>query len=149
MMIRSAPPSCAHLADRPVPAPAPITGRPWATCSRSRASASSRVMRASWMSSCSRSAIATAKAGSLTSASTSWTSTLPGSTPSRRAAKSASSASASRKGWPSTSMAETPFSGTKSTVGPAAPLSLRAIRRPSSAISSGVVRISVMVGLWT
>ena len=33
-------------------------------------------------------------------------------------------------------MADTPFSGTKSTVGPSAPLSLRAIRRPSSAISS-------------
>ena len=148
MMIRSAPPSCAHLADRPVPAPAPITGRPWATCSRNRARASSRVI-APWMSSCSRSAIAVAKAGSLTSASTSWTSTLPGSMPSRSAAKSASSASASRNGWPSTSMAETPFSGTKRTVGPSAPLSLRAIRRPSSAISSGVVRISVIVGLWT
>ena len=43
MMIRSAPPSCAHLADRPVPAPAPMTGLPAATCSRSWASASSRV----------------------------------------------------------------------------------------------------------
>src|SRR6266545_7995812 len=44
MMMRSAPPSCAHLADSPVPAPAPITGRPWATCSRSAARASSRVI---------------------------------------------------------------------------------------------------------
>ena len=49
----------------------------------------------------------------------------------------------------SMAIAETPRRGTKSTVGPVAALSLRAIRRPSSAHSSGVVRMSVTVGLWT
>src|SRR3954465_11831012 len=45
MMIRSAPPSWAHFADSPVPAPAPITARPAAIWARSAAIASSRVMR--------------------------------------------------------------------------------------------------------
>ena len=149
MMMRSAPPSCAHFADSPVPAPAPMIGRPVATCSRSLASASSRLTLAAPISSWRRSAIAVANAGSLTSASTSTSSTFDVSTPSRSAANSASSASASRNGWPSTSMADTPRSGTKRTVGPVVPLRRSAIRRPSSAISSAVVRMSVIVGLWT
>src|SRR5437016_4623707 len=37
MMIRSAPPSSAHLADKPVPAPAPIIRSPRATTARSLA----------------------------------------------------------------------------------------------------------------
>src|SRR6186997_2448813 len=43
-MIRSTPPASSHLAERPVPAPAPMIGRPEASVSRSRRSASSRVM---------------------------------------------------------------------------------------------------------
>ena len=70
-------------------------------------------------------------------------------TPSRSAAKSAASASGSWNGWPSASIIETPASGTNSATGPVAAESLRAIRRPSSALSSGVVRISVIDGLWT
>ena len=42
MMIRSAPPASAHLAERPVPAPAPMIGLPASTWARSRASASAR-----------------------------------------------------------------------------------------------------------
>src|SRR6185437_16405103 len=45
MMIRSAPPASAHLADSPVPAPAPMIGRPSAAWARKRASASRRFMR--------------------------------------------------------------------------------------------------------
>ena len=82
------------------------------------------------------------------SVSTSCTSTESASV-SRSPAKSASSASASWNTCPSTAIIETPFSGTKSTVGPLAADSLRPIVRPSSAHSSGVVRMSVIVGLWT
>jgi hypothetical protein len=44
---------------------------------------------------------------------------------------------------------ETPRSGTNRAVGPVAADSLRAIRRPSSAHSSAVVRMSVTDGLCT
>ncbi len=44
---------------------------------------------------------------------------------------------------------ETPPSGTNRATGPVAFESLEAIRRPSSAFSSFVVRISVIDGLWT
>ena len=47
------------------------------------------------------------------------------------------------------SSADTPPSGTNRAVGPVAAASFAATLRPSSAISSGVVRISVTVGLWT
>src|SRR4029079_17191845 len=60
----------------------------------------------------SRFAIASANSGSFTSWSTSCTSTLDVSTSSRRVEKSASSASASWKTWPSVAIAETPRSGT-------------------------------------
>ena len=53
------------------------------------------------------------------------------------------------EGLPSVAIIEIPRSGTKSAVGPFAPLSFRATRFPSSAHSSGVVRISVTVGLCT
>ena len=154
MMIRSAPPASAHFADSPVPAPAPMIGLPASICARSRASASARVTsshppRSASISSCSRFAIASAKAGSLTSASTSCTSTLDGSTSSRSVSNSASSASGSWNTCPSMAIIETPRSGTKSTVGPVAALSLRAMIAAISRHSSGVVRISVMVGLWT
>ncbi len=43
-MIRSTPPSSSHLAESPVPAPAPMIGRPAARVARRRVSASSRVM---------------------------------------------------------------------------------------------------------
>src|SRR5262249_30540022 len=43
MMIRSMPPSSAHLADRPMPAPPPMIGRPAATWARRRWRHSSRV----------------------------------------------------------------------------------------------------------
>ena len=36
MMMRSAPPASAHLAEMPVPAPHPTTGRPAATSARTR-----------------------------------------------------------------------------------------------------------------
>ena len=82
------------------------------------------------------------------SVSSSCTSTR-GSSVSRRPASSASSAAGSWNGCPATAIIETPRSGTKSTVGPVAAESLPPICRPSSAHSSGVVRISVTVGLWT
>ncbi len=63
-MIRSAPPASASFAERPVPAPAPMIGLPASTWARSRASASFACHR---ISSCRRSAIATANAGSLMS----------------------------------------------------------------------------------
>src|SRR3954453_11647513 len=44
MMIRSAPPASAHLAESPVPAPAPMIGFPASTCPRRRASASALVI---------------------------------------------------------------------------------------------------------
>src|SRR6218665_2250082 len=44
MMMRSAPPSSAHLAESPVPAPAPITALPASIWPRMRASAVSRFM---------------------------------------------------------------------------------------------------------
>src|SRR5579884_2063503 len=44
MMIRSMPPASAHLADSPVPAPPPMTGRPPAACARRRVRMSSRIM---------------------------------------------------------------------------------------------------------
>jgi len=50
---------------------------------------------------------------------------------------------------PSTAIADTPRSGMKSAVGPRAADSLRPRMRPSSSHSSGVVRISVTVGLCT
>src|SRR6516164_6872519 len=43
MMIRSMPPASAHLADRPVPAPPPMMGRPAATWARRRSRHSSWV----------------------------------------------------------------------------------------------------------
>ena len=43
MMIRSAPPASAHFAESPVPAPAPMIGRPASISARRRASASVRV----------------------------------------------------------------------------------------------------------
>src|SRR4029077_20303292 len=42
MMIRSAPPASAHLADKPVPAPAPMMAWPRSALARSRARSSSR-----------------------------------------------------------------------------------------------------------
>src|SRR5215208_466357 len=102
----------------------------------------------SWIAACRRSAIAVANAGSLMSVSTSCTSTASPSV-SCNPASSAASASVSWNGWPSTAIIETPFSGTNSAVGPVARDSFRPMRRPSSAHSSGVVRISVTVGLCT
>ena len=61
---------------------------------------------------------------------------------------SAASASGHQNGFPSTSIADTPLSGSITAVGPAAADALRAISSPSRAISSGVVRIRVTVGLW-
>ena len=39
MMIRSQPPASAHLAESPVPAPAPMIGRPASICARRRSDA--------------------------------------------------------------------------------------------------------------
>ena len=64
-------------------------------------------------------------------------------------ASSAASAAASKKGPPSPAIAEMPRSGTNSATGPVAADSLAPSRRPSSAHSSGVVRISVTFGLCT
>ena len=47
MMIRSVPPASAHLAERPVPAPAPMITPPPSSVARSFARASSPVTRAS------------------------------------------------------------------------------------------------------
>ena len=80
MMIRSLPPASAHFAERPVPAPAPMIGLPAAIWARSRASASALRHDAASISSCSRFAIASANAGSFTSASISCSSTFDVST---------------------------------------------------------------------
>src|SRR5450631_2914870 len=45
MTIRSMPPASSHLADRPVPAPPPISGRPAAILARKRSSRICRAMR--------------------------------------------------------------------------------------------------------
>ena len=50
---------------------------------------------------------------------------------------------------PLVAIAETPRSGTNSTVGALAAFSFRRHDRAISRHSSGVVRISVIVGLWT
>ena len=91
--------------------------------------------------------IAFANAGSFTCSSISMSSTLSATL--RSSSKSAASASGSWKGWPSASIIETPPSGMNNAVGPVAADSFEAIRRPSSAFSSCVVRISVIDGLWT
>ena len=91
--------------------------------------------------------IACANSGSLMCRSSSTSSTASP-TP-RSSSNRAASASGWWKGWPSASIIETPRSGTNSAVGPLAADSLRAIRRPSSAFSSLVVRMSVTTGLCT
>ena len=96
---------------------------------------------------CSSSAIAVAKAGSFTCASTRRRASPATLSSSSSAARQASSASASRNGWPSASSALTPRSGQNTAAGPVAAAALRPIRAPSSAISAGVVRMSVTVGL--
>ena len=148
MTMRSMPPASSHLAERPVPAPAPMITPPASSVARSRARASSPVTPASFTKESSFATIASANSGSLTLQSSSTSSTFPP-TPSRSAANSAASASGSWNGWPSASIIETPLSGTNSATGPVAAESLRAIRRPSSAFSSAVVRMSVIDGLWT
>ena len=60
---------------------------------------------------------------------------------------SAASASGHQNAFPSASIAETPLSGTSTHVGPLAALVFSAIPFPSRSISSGVVRMSVTVGL--
>ena len=92
--------------------------------------------------------MAAANSGSLMLHSISTSSTRA-SSPSRSAANSASSAAGSWNGWPSAAIIDTPPRGTNSATGPVAADSLRAIRRPSSRHSSGVVRIKVTDGLWT
>ena len=68
MMIRSTPPASAHLAESPVPAPAPMIGAARVDLgAQPRERLVARHRRAPGSSSCSRSAIASAKAGSLTS----------------------------------------------------------------------------------
>ena len=68
MIMRSAPPASTSFADRPVPAPAPTTRLLVHLCAQPRERLVA-VHRAPSISSCSRSAIATANAGSFTSAS--------------------------------------------------------------------------------
>ena len=135
MMIRSAPPASAHLADRPVPAPAPMITPPPSIVARSRARASSPVMRRLAAYPSSLSAIASANAV-VVDVAVQLDHLDASRQPSRSASNSAASASGSWNGWPSASISETPPSGTKSAVGPVAADSLRAIRRPSSAHSS-------------
>src|SRR5882757_1138670 len=99
-----------------------------------------------WMLLCSVSAISTANRGSLmvvlrrstvTCSATAWS----------NAVNRAWSATASWNGSPSRSMAETPSSGIWAVTGPVAALRRSARRRPSSAFSLGVVRMSVTVAL--
>src|SRR5664279_4984133 len=45
MTMRSMPPASSHLADRPVPAPPPMIGRPAAILARKRSSSVARAMR--------------------------------------------------------------------------------------------------------
>ena len=131
-MIRSAPPASASLADRPVPAPAPMIGRPCATWPRSRRRASSRVIPVALRSApCRRSAIAIANAGSLMSVSQ-LVHLDPVVEAVAQRPKESSSAEGSWKGCPSTAIIDTPRSGTKSAVGPIAAESFRPISRPSS-----------------
>ena len=147
MMIRSVPPASAHLADSPVPAPAPMITPPESIVARSLARASSPFTPRAFMYSSSLATIACANSGSLMFISSSISSTPPPTL--RSSSNSAASASGSWKGWPSASIIETPPSGRNSAVGPFAAESLRAIRRPSSAFSSSVVRMSVIDGLCT
>ena len=93
------------------------------------------------------SAAAAAKASSLMWQSSSISSVLPRCW--RMASKSDSRAAGSSNGWPARSMAETPCSGSRMAAGPLAAASLRPISSPSLAFSSGVVRISVTLALWT
>ena len=139
MMIRSAPPASAHLADSPVPAPAPMTGLPSArlgpqpgqqiVASHRQSSPAAgrrwpvvRLARAVGWSViiwCSRSAIAVANAGSLRCASD------PVQGPARPRVSSGPAPPgrprrrpASRNGWPSASSALTPRSGQNTSTGP-------------------------------
>ena len=93
-------------------------------------------------SSCRRSAIASAKAGSLMSISTSCISTFDRSTSSRSAENSASSASGSWSTCPSVESTESPRSGTNRAVGPVAAFSLCARAAAICRHSSGVVRVA-------
>src|ERR687897_506253 len=94
-------------------------------------------------------AIAIANSSSLMLWSSSTSSTSEPPRPSRKESNSAASASGSWNGWPSASIIDTPFSGTNRLTGPLARRSLAAMRRPSSAHSSRVVRMSVTEGLCT
>ena len=124
---RLADPAGAGDGEQPDVVPVEERGRLGEALRRARsASSSARSSDSPVTSSCRRSAIASAKLGSLISASTSCTSTFDRSTSSRSAEKSASSASASWSTCPSVESSERPRSGTNSTVGPVAAFSLRA-----------------------
>ncbi len=62
--------------------------------------------------------------------------------------KSARLAAGSKNTFPGRSMEESPPSGRTTATGPRAWRSLRAMKRPISTFSAGVVRMVVMVGLW-
>ena len=131
-----------------MPAPAPMIGLPASTCARRRASASARVTRAAWISSCSRSAIAVANAGSLT-----FSLALVQLDPARQRLLQAGDERivgfrvVERLAGDVDHRHAAQRDEHRDRAGAAE--SLRPIVRPSSAHSSGVVRISVTVGLWT
>ena len=149
MMIRSAPPASASLAERPVPAPAPMIGLPGRDL---RAQPRERLVArhaAPPISSCSRSAIACGERGvvdlvvalvhldvGVERLAQPLEQRLVGLRVVERLARRPRSSTrrAAARRAPSA---------------PWRPESLRPISRPSSRHSSGVVRISVTVGLWT
>ncbi len=149
MMIRSAPPASAHFAESPVPAPAPMIGLP---CCDLRPQARERFRPCHCVVLDHRVQPVGHRVGE------------------RGVVDVEVAARAPRPPAPSVSCRpceerrvrlgvverlaldrdhRDALSGTKSAVGPVAAESLRPICRPSSRHSSGVVRISVTVGLWT
>ena len=122
MMIRSAPPASASFAERPVPAPAPMIGLPAVDLRaqpRERLVARHRRLLDQLVQPVGhrgreRRVVDVRRRRSCSS-------TLSASVSLQRRRTSASSASGSWNGWPSTSIIETPRSGTNSAVGAASP----------------------------
>ena len=134
MMIRSAPPASAHLAERPVPAPAPMIGLPAVDLgAQPRQRLVARHRAALGSSSCAAGPPSRrANAGSLTSS----VELVHLDVGAERLAEAAEQRRVRRRDrgrpGPRPRSPRRPRSGTKSAAGPVAPDSLRPIRRPSS-----------------
>ena len=112
MMIRSAPPASAHLAERPVPAPAPMIGLPGldlrAQPGEGLVAGHAALARSPAVSSCSRSAIAARERRVVDVQSRARARRRPGRAPRGARRTSAASASGSWNGCPSAAISETP-----------------------------------------